>query len=141
MSCFIPPRSATCTRSTGTRAQNSPRVPPGEQLARDVHILSRPSPGESRERMEENHLRILLVEDEPQLQRVLMRYMERFPARVTPSSDAPSALGHLARQEYDVLVADVGLPGESGLDLLAHVKLDWPALPVVLMTGSGDVAT
>ena len=53
------------------------------------------------------------------------------------ADDAKIALGN--GQVPQVLVSDVRMPGESGLELLTHVKSLWPDLPVIIMTAYSDL--
>ena len=53
------------------------------------------------------------------------------------ADDAKIALGN--GQVPQVLVSDVRMPGESGLELLKHVKSSWPDLPVIIMTAYSDL--
>lgn len=39
---------------------------------------------------------------------------------------------------FDIVVSDVRLPGASGLELAARIRTEWPGLPVLLVSGSGD---
>ncbi len=55
----------------------------------------------------------------------------------TAAEDALAALD--AGQRPQVLVSDIRMPGQSGLDLLRHVKAAWPDLPVIIMTAYSDL--
>ena len=52
---------------------------------------------------------------------------------------ASSFLGVLARVQAGCLVTDIRMPGMDGLELLKRVKRERPLLPVIIMTGHGDV--
>ncbi len=60
---------------------------------------------------------------------------------VTTSPSAVKALEELARQEFDVVLTDLKMPRQSGLDLLREVRARFPATPVVMITGFATVET
>jgi len=90
--------------------------------------------------------RILLVEDDAEMRRMLAGLLRRDGYFVTEAADADAALEWLGAGILDgeptrlpaLIVSDVRLPSLSGLDLLAGSRL-WPhRIPVVLITGFGD---
>jgi two-component system phosphate regulon response regulator OmpR len=86
--------------------------------------------------MEDWH--ILVVEDDPRLRERLARYLAGEGFRVTAATDAADARGKLRAINPDLMVLDVMMPGESGLDLVQSLRagsaLD---LPVLLLTARG----
>jgi response regulator RpfG family c-di-GMP phosphodiesterase len=83
--------------------------------------------------------RILVVEDEQALRRLLRRYLGELGYSVTTAPDAPEALELLDRERFDLVVTDLRLPTASGLDLLATVRARLPGTRTVLMSGKADV--
>ncbi|WP_084736686.1 hybrid sensor histidine kinase/response regulator [Cystobacter ferrugineus] len=71
-------------------------------------------------------LRVLLVEDEPDVREMLVTLLERCGLHVTAASSAAEAWELLPRGKPDVLISDVGMPGEDGYTFLRRVR----ALPV-----------
>jgi signal transduction histidine kinase len=67
-------------------------------------------------------LRVLVVDDEPDTQALLAFLLEQCRARVTAVGSAAEALARLERSRFDVLVSDVGMPGEDGLSLVRRVR-------------------
>lgn len=57
---------------------------------------------------------------------------------VETAADAEEALSAIRRQNYDVVVSDIRLPGLQGLELLEECRRIRPETPVVLITGHGD---
>ena len=82
-------------------------------------------------------LRILVVEDEPTIQRLLERMLERRGHQVTLASDGGAALRLLESNEYDVILSDLRMPGLSGEDLLRRLRErdDDAVRRLVFMTG------
>lgn len=82
--------------------------------------------------------RILVVDDEPQLVRMLATMLRRegFDALVAGSGE--EALAVLAVESVDLLITDVGMgPSMNGWDLAERAHVDHPCLPVILATGWG----
>jgi CheY-like chemotaxis protein len=66
--------------------------------------------------------RALLVEDDPDGQRLATTVLRRWGFHVTPVGSVPEALAALAEASFDVLVSDVGLPDRDGYDLLREIR-------------------
>ena len=86
----------------------------------------------------ERRLRILAVDDEPGLRRLVEHILRQRGHTVTVASSAEQALEQLARSPFDVVVSDLGLgSGMNGWDLAQQVRDRWPATRFVLVTGWG----
>ena len=80
-------------------------------------------------------MRILYVEDHPELRETIGMLMEGEGRTVTPCASAEEALVLDAGDPFDVLVTDVSLPGVSGTDLARQLLADDPQRWVVLCSG------
>ena len=80
-------------------------------------------------------MRILYVEDHPELRETIGMLMEGEGRMVTPCASAEEALVLDAGNPFDVLVTDVSLPGLSGTDLARQLLADDPQRWVVLCSG------
>ena len=58
---------------------------------------------------------------------------------VSTAVDGPSGMELLSRNEYDLLLLDLALPGQSGIDLLPRIVEMQPNLPVIMITAYGTV--
>ncbi len=84
-------------------------------------------------------LRILLVEDEPAVRKVLTRGLVRQGLAVEAAADGREALALLdAGLAIDVLVSDVMMPGIDGVELAARAVQQRPGLAIVLMSGFAE---
>jgi len=81
--------------------------------------------------------KILLVEDDPDLSSTISDYLSDEGMEVERAADGASARRRLARGGFDLVVVDLGLPDESGLDLTRHVRSTTQA-GIVILTGRGD---
>ncbi len=88
---------------------------------------------------EPERVRVLVVDDHEQMRTAFERILGRAGYAVTVEADAPEACDRLRADEFDVVLTDMQLPGGSGLDILASAHGVDPALPVVFVTGAGDV--
>lgn len=81
-------------------------------------------------------LRILLVDDEPELRRLAERILVRRGHHVTPVADAGAARAALSSGKFDVMVTDIVMPGaEDGMDLSESAAADWPHMKIVQTSG------
>ncbi len=78
---------------------------------------------------------VLVVDDEPNIRRMLGRLLESEGYRVREAADGAAALQQIDEAEPDVVLLDLMLPGLDGLAVLQYVADRWPALPVVMMSG------
>lgn len=79
-------------------------------------------------------LHILVVDDDEDL-RMLIRLQLRTVGEVTACPDVYQALAAVRHQPVDVILLDLILPGAGGLELLQRLRVSSPGVPVVLMTG------
>ncbi|HLY58675.1 MAG TPA: response regulator [Stellaceae bacterium] len=82
---------------------------------------------------------LLVVDDDARLRAVLRRYLERNQFRVTEAADAGEARKQLGLFAFDLIVLDVMMPGESGLDLLTEIRRD-SRVPVLMLTAMAEPA-
>ncbi len=78
---------------------------------------------------------LLLVEDEPTLQRILGSVLGDNGHLVDGVATAEQALEHLEKGGVDLVLCDKNLPAMSGIDLLARVRARWPEIAFVMATG------
>jgi PAS domain S-box-containing protein len=77
---------------------------------------------------------VLVVEDHDDARELITRVLEGAGARVTAASTTRQALERAADGRPDLLVADLGLPGEDGYVLLEKMRARWPGLPAIALT-------
>jgi DNA-binding NtrC family response regulator len=89
--------------------------------------------------LSEQALSVLVVDDDETMREVLTVRLEDWGYRVQTVGDVKSARAAIDKHHPDVVLADIVLPGMSGLDLLRLLKEDDIDRPVILMTGHGSV--
>ena len=82
---------------------------------------------------------VLVVDDDDRIRDLLARYLGRAGYRVSSAASAEEARAKMAGLEYDLLVLDVMMPGEDGMELTASLR-EHHAVPIILLTAKGDPA-
>ncbi len=80
---------------------------------------------------------MLVVDDEPRVREVVVAYLERDGFRVTDVASVEAARAQLEGLDPDLVILDVMLPAESGLDLLADLRRGGDT-PVILLTSRSE---
>jgi DNA-binding response OmpR family regulator len=88
--------------------------------------------------MNETTARLLLVDDDPRLRDLLVRYLESQDFSVKGVGDGVQMRQALDRGHFDLIVLDLMLPGESGLDICRRLRGQGDATPIVMLTAKGD---
>jgi DNA-binding response OmpR family regulator len=84
--------------------------------------------------------KILIVDDEPDLREILALELEYQQAQIFQASSVAEAKKILESQTFDLIISDIRMPGESGIDLLQHIRGMYKASPpIILITGFADV--
>lgn len=82
--------------------------------------------------------KILIVDDEPAIRKLLSRFLGDEGYECYTAEDAVLAKEILSSNVFDLLLCDLKLPGESGLDLLRYTKKHYPHIGRVMITGTGS---
>ncbi len=85
--------------------------------------------------------RLLIVDDEPSIRKVLQGHLQRAGHEVDTAVDGGQAIARLGERLYHAVVTDLKMPGIGGLELLHWVRQTYPGLPVVVITAHGTVDT
>lgn len=86
-----------------------------------------------------NNARLLLVDDDPSLLRLMTLRLEGEGYQVISADCAETALTLLAKHPVDVVLSDLRMPGLDGMALFDEIAKRNPGLPVVLMTAHGSI--
>jgi DNA-binding response OmpR family regulator len=86
-------------------------------------------------------MRVLVVEDEVRIRSFLVRAFAAEGFRVEATGDGERSLELACAERYDLAVLDLLLPGRDGLDVLEELHRRRPALPVLILSARGDIAT
>src|SRR3989440_11302807 len=80
---------------------------------------------------------ILVVDDEPQIVKLVRDYLEHGGFNVLAAADGPAALRTAATQHPDLVVLDLALPGMDGLDVARSLRREG-AVPIIMLTARTD---
>jgi FixJ family two-component response regulator len=82
---------------------------------------------------------IFFVDDEPKLRQVIKETLEQLNLEVTCFSNGAECLERLGSCICDLLITDVKMPEMNGIELMIQVKNIAPWVPVLIITGYGDI--
>ena len=85
----------------------------------------------------DNATHILVVDDDHRIRELLARYLVEHGFRVTPAADAASARAAMRGLSFDLVILDVMMPGESGLDLARDLKTT-TGIPIYMLTARSE---
>ena len=84
-------------------------------------------------------MKLLLVEDNPQLNKVLTTLLKRNSYLVDSASDGEEALICIKEYQYDVIILDIMLPKIDGLEVLRRTRRDNVQTPIILLTARSTI--
>jgi len=82
---------------------------------------------------------VLVVDDDPSFRRVMEFQLSEDGHRVLTASSTDAAVQQLKSAAVDVIISDVKMPGDDGMELLARVKATRPDLPMIMLTAHGSI--
>ncbi len=85
-------------------------------------------------------MRVLVVDDEANLRRMLRSLLQAEGWLVDEAGSAEEALIRVGQSQPDVVLLDLVLPGDSGLDLLPRLRKASPDTPVIMMSGEANLS-
>lgn len=84
---------------------------------------------------------ILVVDDEPELCRVLKKTLSREGYRVLTATSGLVALKVIKKEKVNLLLVDLKMPGMDGLEFLKRVKKGRPKIPAIILTAYGSLSS
>ncbi|GAB7386222.1 DNA-binding response regulator ResD [Bacillaceae bacterium] len=83
--------------------------------------------------------KILVVDDEERIRRLLRMYLEREGYQIEEAADGDTALKMALEKDYDLLILDLMLPGMDGIEVCQRLR-EKKATPVIMLTAKGEEA-
>ncbi len=83
---------------------------------------------------------ILLIDDDPEILRVLRKVLEGAGHEVTEVPDGKTALRWHAGAPKDLVITDIYMPEMDGIELIIRVREAFPETPIIAMSGGGYLA-
>src|SRR5262245_7801316 len=85
--------------------------------------------------------KILIVEDEAQMCDLLMSFFGDRGYKVAAVQNGEDAIAGLEEEDFALVITDIKLPGMSGLELLARIRLEWQDVAVIIMTAFSSISS
>jgi DNA-binding NtrC family response regulator len=87
--------------------------------------------------------RILIIEDESAIRRVLVKILseENDNYQVDEAEDGLSGIEKIKKEDYDLVLCDIKMPKMDGVEVLEALKKIKPEIPIVMISGHGDLDT
>jgi diguanylate cyclase (GGDEF)-like protein len=95
--------------------------------------------GNSSQQQNEPHSKILIIDDDPAICGVIADYLSNKGFVVLEAEDGTVGLNLFARENPDLVLLDLRLPGMDGLEILSCINKDSPDTPVVIVSGQGTI--
>src|SRR5687768_9753622 len=83
--------------------------------------------------------KVLIVEDEARLRELLLRVLPGWGFEAVAARSAEEAMRLAAADPPDIVLLDLNLPGEGGLDFFRRLRDRWPGVQGIVQTGFGSV--
>ena len=86
--------------------------------------------------MTEKKIRILIADDHPIVRAGFKQVLSDTPDLVVAdeAGNGQEVLEFLKKKKYDVVLLDISMPGKNGLEILKDLKIDYPKLPVLILS-------
>ena len=81
---------------------------------------------------------ILVVDDDAEVRHVTASFLNGFGYDEIEAADGAAALALMEQRRFDLVVADLAMPGMTGVELAAEVRSRWSQVPVLIVTGHAE---
>lgn len=85
----------------------------------------------------ENSVKILVVDDEERIRRLLKMYLERENFIIDEAEDGNEALTKALANDYDIILLDLMMPGKDGIEVCRELR-EKKATPIIMLTAKGE---
>jgi DNA-binding response OmpR family regulator len=79
--------------------------------------------------------RVLIIDDDLVLRRALAKHLERAGYDVLQASDGDTGIRECQRHPVDLVVVDIFMPRQGGLQTIGGLRREWPAMKILAMSG------
>lgn len=84
-------------------------------------------------------MKVLIVEDDNQLNLTLTRYFEKTDFKVITAKDGLSAIEHIDTLNFDLFIIDINIPNINGLELISHIRKTDINTPIIVITAALEI--
>ncbi len=86
---------------------------------------------------------VLVVDDEPDVRKVVRMTLEKSGYDVVEAEDGEKAIAEIKKDENSLLlnliITDIRMPNMNGIDVLNYYRKEWPSIPLIVLTGFPDL--
>jgi len=86
---------------------------------------------------------VLVVDDEPDVRKVVRMTLEKAGYDVLEAEDGEKAIEEIKKGEHSILlnliITDIRMPNMNGIDVLNYYRQEWPSVPLIVLTGFPDL--
>src|SRR5256885_16485766 len=79
--------------------------------------------------------RLLIIDDDVTLRKALTKHLEQAGNEVRQAADGDAGIRAYERHAADVVIVDIFMPGQGGLQTIGRLRREWPAVKIVAMSG------
>lgn len=80
--------------------------------------------------------RVLIIDDDVILRQALTKHLERAGHDIRQAADGDAGIRACERQAADVVIVDIFMPGQGGLQTIDRLRRAWPGVKIVAMSGA-----
>ena len=84
-------------------------------------------------------IELLMIEDDPELAAIIIKYLKRFEIHVSNFEEPISGIEALKEGAYQLLILDLTLPGLDGLDVVKKIR-EFSSIPIIISSARDDIA-
>ena len=106
-----------------------------------VDVVSRAGPDVDRSTTGTATPRVLVVDDDEQVGRLVRIMLEAIDVSVTTTQTLEQALEAMCRADYDIVLTDLHLEAQHGFDVARRIRAQWPQVTIGLLTGAAHGLT
>lgn len=85
----------------------------------------------------DNAIKILVVDDEERIRRLLKMYLEREEYSIDEAEDGSEALSKAIANDYDLILLDIMMPGKDGIEVCRELR-EKKSTPIIMLTAKGE---
>ncbi len=79
--------------------------------------------------------RVLIIDDDVTLRQALTKHLEHVGHEVRQAADGDAGIRAYQRHAADLVIVDIFMPGQGGLQTIGRLRREWPAVKIVAMSG------
>jgi DNA-binding response OmpR family regulator len=87
-------------------------------------------------RREDDMARVLIIDDDVTLRQALTKHLEHAGHEVRQAADGNAGVRAFERHAADVVIVDIFMPGQGGLQTIGRLRREWPGVKILAMSGT-----